>query len=166
MEADDFSIIGVDGGGGFKKVATVDDASSSKRNGSISIDSSNSSNRPRRKLTIVLNFDETFSFANYDELVEVCQDNRQYFESDDSEMGQRFHEQFESIINHIDAARKYVTEFNGFMHEYDFDHRTPGNGYRSLVKAMHAAIDYCLKVCNYIAKNRRYLLFRRSVYIK
>lgn len=158
MEADDFFMLG------DKKAASVDVASSSKRNGSISINNT-TNNRPRRKLTIVLNFDE-FSFTTYDELDGICHDNRQYFECDDSEMGQRFYQQFECIINHIAAARKYVTEFNSFMHEYDFDHRTPGNGYRSLVKAMHAAINYCLKICNYIAKNRRYLLFRRSVYIK
>lgn len=160
MEADDFFMFG------DKKATTaVDDATNSKRNGSISIGSSSNNSRPKRKLTIVLNLD-VFSFVAYDELVEICQDNRQYFESDDSEMGQRFYDQFECIIDHIAAARKYVMEFNSFMHEYDFDHRTPGNGYRSLVKAMHAAINYCLKICNYIAKNRRYLLFRRSVYIK
>lgn len=160
MDADDFPTFG-----GVRKVSIVEDANHhSKRNGSISV--GGNGYRPRRKLTMILNFEETFSFANYDELVQVCQDNRQYFEGDDSEMGQRFYEQFGNLINSVGDARKYVTEFNGFMHEYDFDDRTPGNGYRSLVKSTHAAIDYCLKICNYIAKNRGYLFFRRSVYIK
>lgn len=119
----------------------------------------------RRRTTIVINF-EPYSFVAYDELVEICQDNRDYFESDDSDMGQRFHNEFICLLSHIDTARKQVTEINGFAHEYDYDERTPGNGYRSLVKAMHAAIEYCIRVSSYIAKNRRYLLFRRSVYIK
>lgn len=119
----------------------------------------------RRRTTIFSNYEE-YSFAIYDELVEICQDNRQYFESDDSESGHQFHEQFELILNNIASARQYVKEFNGFVCEYDFDERTPGNGYRSLVKAMHSAIEYCIRICSYIAKNRRYLLFRKSVYIK
>lgn len=119
----------------------------------------------RRRTTIVINF-EPYSFAVYDELVEICQDNRQYFENDGSEMGQRFHKEFNCLLDRIATARQYVTEFNGFAHEYDFDDRTPGNGYRSLVKAMHAAIEYCIRISSYIAKNRRYLLFRKSVYIK
>lgn len=125
---------------------------------------SGSSTTARRRVTIVLN--DEHSFAIYNELVEICQENCRFFENDRTEMGQRFYEQFECMINHIASARRYVMEFIGFMHEYDFDHRTPGNGYRSLVKAMYAAIDHCVKICTYITKNRRYLLFRRSVYIK
>lgn len=164
-ETDDFLMFG------DKRAPAVDNASnnnnqplkSSMRKSSMSV--SGRRRMSRRRTTIVINF-EPYSFAAYDELVEICQDNRQYFESDDSEMGQRFYNEFICLLDHIAAARQYVTEFNGFAHEYDFDERTPGNGYRSLVKTMHAAIEYCIQVSSYIAKSRRYLLFRRSVYIK
>lgn len=165
-ETDDFLMFGE------KKAPTADNASnnnqqrkSSMSNRKSSMSVSGRRRMSRRRTTIVINF-EPYSFAVYDELVEICQDNCQYFESDGSEMGQRFYDQFNCLLNQIAAARQYVTEFNGFAHEYDFDDRTPGNGYRSLVKVMHAAIEYCIRISSYIAKNRRYLLFRRSVYIK
>lgn len=151
---------------GEKKAPAVDDAGSNNNNRKSSMSTSSSRRRfSRRRTTIVINHEE-YSFAVYDELIELCQDNRQHFESDGSELGQRFYEQFECILNNIATARQFVTEFNGFAHEYDFDDRTPGNGYRSWMKAMHSAIEYCIRICSYIAKNRRYLLFRKSVYIK
>lgn len=121
-----------------------------------------SKSKLKRRATIILNYE----YSKYDELLEICQNNRQYFESDASDMGQRFFDQFEQMIIRITAARLNVSEFYEFVHEYDFDDVTPGNGYRSLVKAMHAAIDHCTNICTYIAKNRGYYLFRRSVYIK
>lgn len=157
---------------GDKRAPAIDNASDGNQPRKSSMSTRKSSlsvggrrRMSRRRTTIVINF-EPYSFAVYDELVEICQENRQYFESDDSEMGQRFYDQFNCLLEHIAAARQHVNGFNEFAHEYDFDDRTPGNGYRSLVKAMHAAIEYCIRICSYIAKNRRYLLFRKSVYIK
>lgn len=149
-----------------RKSSIMKDGSGSRKKSIRFSFSGSSRNRrnSRRKPTLIVTEEE--SFVMFNELIEVCRSNRQYFESDDTEMGKRFFEQFESIINHMAVARQYVSEFNGFMHEYDFDEQTPGNGYRSLVSAMHSAINYCLKICKYVAKNRGFLLFRRSVYIQ
>lgn len=108
----------------------------------------------------------TQSFAMYDALVDICQNNIKYFECDDSEMGQRFLCAFRGIVDHTAIARRYVTEVSAVMHEYDFDEKTPANGYRSYVKAMQACINHCVKICKYIAQNRSYLLFRKTMYMK
>lgn len=106
------------------------------------------------------------SFAMYDALVDICQNNIKYFECDDTEMGQRFLCAFRGIVDHTAIARGYVTEISTIMHEYDFDESTPANGYRSYVKAMQACINHCVKICKYIAQNRSYLLFRKTMYMK
>lgn len=108
----------------------------------------------------------THSFAMYDALADICQNNIKYFECDDTEMGQRFLCAFRGIVDHTAIARRYVTEISAFMHEYDFDESTPANGYRSYVKAMQACINHCVKICKYIAQNRSYLLFRKTMYMK
>lgn len=106
------------------------------------------------------------SFALYDALVDICQNNVKYFECDDSETGQRFLCAFRGIIDHITIARQFVTKIIAFVHEYDFDETTPANGYRSFVKTIQACINHCVKVAKYIAQNRSYLLFRKNMYMK
>lgn len=108
----------------------------------------------------------THSFAMYDALVDICQNNIKYFECDDTETGQRFLCAFRGIIDHITIARQFVSKFITFVHEYDFDENTPANGYRSFVKAVQSCINHCAKVCKYIAQNRSYLLFRKNMYMK
>lgn len=108
----------------------------------------------------------SYSFAMYDALDDICRNNIKYFECDDTEMGQRFSCAFRGIIDHTTVARKYVSEIVAIMHEYDFDESTPANGYRSYVKAMQACINHCVKICKYIAQNRSYLLFRKTMYMK
>lgn len=106
------------------------------------------------------------SFAMYDALVDICQNNIKYFECDETETGQRFLCAFRGIVDHIAIARSYVTEIVAIMHEYDFDESVPANGYRSYSKIMQACINHCVKICKYIAQNRSYLLFRKTMYMK
>lgn len=108
----------------------------------------------------------SYSFVMYDVLADICQNNIKYFECDDTEMGQRFLIAFRGIIDHTTIARNYVSKIVAIMHEYDFDESTPANGYRSYVKAMQACINHCVKICKYIAQNRSYLLFRKTMYMK
>lgn len=108
----------------------------------------------------------SYSFAMYDALVDICQNNVKYFECDDTETGQRFLCAFCGIIDHISIARQYVAKIITFVHEYDFDENTPANGYRSFVKAIQACINHSVKVSKYIAQNRSYLLFRKNMYMK
>lgn len=106
------------------------------------------------------------SLAMIDALVEICESNIQYFECDETEAGQRFLCAFRFIVDQSTTTRAAVIEVEGFMHEYDYDESTPANGYRSMVKVLHACINHTMKICKYIAQNRGHLLFRKTTYIK
>lgn len=108
----------------------------------------------------------TYSFAMYDALADICQNNVKYFECDESEIGQRFLCAFASVVDHLKIARELVAQIIQFVHEFDFDENTPANGYRSVIKAVQACINHSVKVCKYIAQNRSYLLFRKNMYMK
>lgn len=99
-------------------------------------------------------------------LAEICENNCKYFESDESEAGQRFFYAFRNILDHAPIARTNVTDVASFMHEYDFDESTPANGYRSIFKVMQACINHTTKISKYIAQNRGHLLFRKTTYMK
>lgn len=106
------------------------------------------------------------SLAVINALVEICEDNRKYFQYDESETGQRFLCAFQNIINHAAIARTDATEVSTFMHLYDFDESVPANGYRSMFNILHACINHTMKICKYIAQNRGHLLFRKTTYVK
>lgn len=109
----------------------------------------------------------SFSFELYDKLIELCQSNIQYYECAGTTVAaKRFFEAFHSIIKQLGIIRQFVSEFHGFVHEYDFDEMTPANGYRSIVKATHGMINHTFKLTKYIAKNRGSLLFRRMEYVR
>lgn len=107
-----------------------------------------------------------YSFVLYDALIDICRNNINYFECDESESGQRFLCAFRGIIDHETIARKYVMKIIKFVHEYDFDENTPANGYRSFVSAVQSCIIHTVKISKYIAQNRSYLLFRKNMYMK
>ena len=105
-------------------------------------------------------------FACYDALKDLCTNNVEYFQTDDSENGQRFYCAYMGFIDHIDSARKYVETIKEFAHEYDFNKATPGNGYRSFLLVVRSCINHGLKLSSYVMQNRSSLLFRKSLYIK
>lgn len=108
-----------------------------------------------------------FSCAIYDELIDLCQNNIRYFERDTTTVaGARFLLAFHNIIKQLAILRQFVTEFYGFLHEYDFDEMTPANGYRSIVKATHGMINHSIKLSKYIAENRGNLFFRKMEHVR
>lgn len=105
-------------------------------------------------------------FAMYDVLKELCQNNIEYFEKDDTSKGQRIHGALIGIIDHLQRARPLVQEIREFASSYDFDEQTPGNGYRSFVFVVDQSVKHSVKLCRYIMENRNSLLFRKSIYMK
>lgn len=105
-------------------------------------------------------------FALYEAFEDLCKNNIEYFRTDETENGFRLHGAFISLIDHLEIARKYVTEIKEFAHEYDFDETTPGNGYRSFLLVVRACLTHSLKLSSYIMQNRSSLLFRKSMYMK
>lgn len=71
-------------------------------------------------------------------LEKVCQDNISVL-CEPSDLPHRAEvERLVACMNQIQehgrALEPVVTSFTGIYHHYDFDARTPGNGYRTLVK--------------------------------
>lgn len=115
-----------------------------------------------------LNQTEPFSVEIYDSLVIDCLSNIDYFGrvSKSTITSERFLDAFHNILQNIETIRKYVTEFNEFAHEYDFDEETRANGYRSIIKVTHEYIKHTAKMSKYIAENHGNLLFRKQTYMK
>ncbi|XP_053692316.1 hormone-sensitive lipase isoform X2 [Sabethes cyaneus] len=102
----------------------------------------------------------------FDTLIELCKNNIKYFEEDETESGLRIHGAFVGLIDHIETAKPLVTEVQGFVHEYDYDESSPGNGFRSFLYVMDSCVKTTLKLARYVMENRGSLLFRKSVYVK
>lgn len=109
---------------------------------------------------------ESNVFASYDALSSICEENAKFYENEENECGQRYHGAFSGIIDHIVVARKLVNEINQFAHQYDFDENTPGNGYRSFVKAVRLCVEHSVKVGKHIGHTRTFIWFRKNMYMK
>lgn len=99
-------------------------------------------------------------------LKSVVFNNIDYFKSDESTNGLKLHAAFLGIIDHLEEACSVVQQIEKFYQIYDFDEKTPGNGYRSFIKVFECAINHTLKIVKYVTKNRSSLLFRKNNYTK
>lgn len=105
-------------------------------------------------------------FALYDAFKDLCVNNANYFEMDDSENGQRLNGAYIGLLDHLSTARIYVTKIRSFVHEYDFNENVPGNGYRSFLLVVRSCITHGIKLSSYVMQNRSSILFRKSMYMK
>lgn len=105
-------------------------------------------------------------YEKVDELIKLCVNNDEFYRHDKSFAGSRMCIAFEKLNDNLEKSSPIIREVESFAHLYDYDESTPGNGYRSFIFIFDAALDYSMKVCQYINDNRGSLLFRKSVYIK
>ncbi|KAF0024457.1 hypothetical protein F2P81_023259 [Scophthalmus maximus] len=64
------------------------------------------------------------------------------------------------IQEHGRALEPVVASLTAIYHHYDFDVETPGNGYRTLVKVLHACLLHIIHKGRYIAANYNSAFFR------
>lgn len=100
------------------------------------------------------------------DLMEICVSNEKFYKNDKSFAGTRMYMAFEKVNENLIKAEPILREVDSFVHLYDYDESTPGNGYRSFIFIFEAALDYSMKTCQYINDNRGSLLFRKSTYLK
>lgn len=105
-------------------------------------------------------------YAMYDVLKELCQNNADYFKTDDSELGKKLEVSFESLYASINAVAPLVDEIRKAAVQYDFDKDTPGNGYHSFVTVVDAFIVYGVKICRQICVNRSSYFFRKGMQLR
>uniref|UniRef100_A0A182RS77 Hormone-sensitive lipase n=1 Tax=Anopheles funestus TaxID=62324 RepID=A0A182RS77_ANOFN len=110
--------------------------------------------------------EEQQSLMLFDTLIDLCRNNINYFESDETETGLRLHGAFVGLIDHIEMAKPLVRTVQSFMHEYDFDPSVPGNGFRSFLAVVECCVKTALKLARYVMENRSTILFRKALYVK
>ncbi|VVC91842.1 unnamed protein product [Leptidea sinapis] len=104
--------------------------------------------------------------AMYEALKESCQNNASYFHSDDSENGQRLYQGFVTLIDHVNTVWPLVDHVRKVAPFYDFDAKSPGNGYRSFVSVVDSCVLHGLKLSRQICTGRDTLLFRKGYFVK
>ncbi|CAG9583324.1 unnamed protein product [Danaus chrysippus] len=106
------------------------------------------------------------TYAMYEALKDSCQNNASYFQPDDSENGQRLYQGFMTLIDHIDTVWPLVDHVRKVAPLYDFDAKSPGNGYRSFVSVVDSCVLNGLKLSRQVCTGRDALLFRKGYFVK
>ncbi|GBP41813.1 Hormone-sensitive lipase [Eumeta japonica] len=106
------------------------------------------------------------TYSMYEALKESCYNNATYFQSDDTENGQRLYEGFMTLIDHIDSVWPLVDHVRKVAPSYDFDVSCPGNGYRSFVSVVDSCVLHSLKISRVVCTSRDALLFRKGHFVR
>lgn len=97
-----------------------------------------------------------------DRLISLCESNENYFQSDKSELGQQFLTSFSGIRELVGRLEETVLKIANFAGEYDFDEKTPANGYRSYCGIIQSAVLYAEKRSQYVHDYRGGFLFNKK----
>ncbi|XP_069497072.1 hormone-sensitive lipase isoform X3 [Ambystoma mexicanum] len=92
----------------------------------------------------------------------LAEDNVAFFQENSSELGQRFMTAFTSIQNHARVLETAMGNFASIYHIFDFEEKTPANGYRSLMKVVLCCVQHIIHKSRYVAANRRSIFFRTN----
>lgn len=101
-----------------------------------------------------------------EELIKMCASNDEYYRNDQSSVGVKIHSAFAKVKHELESLVPVIKQIENFAGIYDFDEKTPGNGYRSFVYIFKCAVIHTEKTCTFITENRASLLFRKSLYMK
>ena len=91
--------------------------------------------------------------------------NIEYFQEGKSASDERFFSSFTKLYEHIEKGLEPGVEyFLGIAHMFDFDYRTPANGYRSIISIIDKCCSHILTITRSIIVNRDSFLFRANHY--
>jgi hormone-sensitive lipase len=105
-------------------------------------------------------------YAMYQVLKDLCMNNAQFFQQDESENGQRLHAGFLALIDQVNIITPMVDEVRKVAPKFDFDENTPGNGYRSFVSVVDVCVQHGVKLSRVVCDSRESFLFRKSFYMR
>ncbi|XP_038065915.1 hormone-sensitive lipase-like [Patiria miniata] len=92
--------------------------------------------------------------------------NIEHYQKSKSSSGEKFFTVFCLIEEESDAVRPAVETLASIAPRFDFDERTPGNGYRSLISVVECSVEKLIQISRYVAVNRDSLLFRAGHYLR
>ena len=91
--------------------------------------------------------------------------NIEYFQDGKSASDERFFSSFTRLYEHIEKGLEPGVEyFLGIAHMFDFDYKTPANGYRSIISIVDKCCSHILTITRSIIVNRDSFLFRANHY--
>lgn len=96
-------------------------------------------------------------------LISKCENNEIYYASYNDPI---FASIFKKISDQVKTSIETIRSIEQFAELYDFDEKTPGNGYRSFVFIYEAALFHILRVCDEIITKRDSFFFRNSHFMK
>ncbi|XP_023017610.2 hormone-sensitive lipase [Leptinotarsa decemlineata] len=96
----------------------------------------------------------------------LCKDNAEYFATDSTENGQRLYISFLAMIDSVTQMWPKVEDLEENVARYDFDERTPANGYRSFLLVSDLAVQLAVDLNEKVLQKRDSVLFRKSVLTK
>lgn len=99
-------------------------------------------------------------------LKKLCTNNAEYFERDSSENGQRLYISFLAMNDAVDLLWPKIANIELHVTEFDFDEKTPGNGYRSYLHVVNLAIDLAIDLNRKVLLRRDSVLFRKTTLTK
>ncbi|KDR22472.1 hormone-sensitive lipase isoform X2 [Zootermopsis nevadensis] len=105
-------------------------------------------------------------YAMYRVLKDLCTNNAQFFQQDESESGQRLNAGFLALIDQVDMIIPMVDDVRKIAPLYDFDEGTPGNGYRSFVSVIDKCVQHGVKLSRLVCDSRDSFLFRKTFYMR
>lgn len=101
-----------------------------------------------------------------DQLINLCENNQDYFKNDKSALGVKLHDNFNKIYDYVNKSSSVIKEIKNFAGDYDFDDKTHANGYRSFIHIFNSAVVYTATICRNIIDSRGNFFFRKSFYVK
>lgn len=100
------------------------------------------------------------------ELIFYAQNNLGYFKELESGSYGTLVKIFQSIIEIVAKSEEIVSKIKSFAPKYDFDDKSPGNGYRSFDFMYTKAVKKTTKLCQTVQAKRESFFFRKSFYEK
>lgn len=97
-----------------------------------------------------------------EQLRQLCAKNAEYFAKDNSENGQRLYISFLAIRDNIEQIWPTLSNIRRVAPNYDFDEKTPGNGYRSFVAVVDSAVSHAIELNKKTLARRDSVLFRKT----
>jgi hypothetical protein len=95
-------------------------------------------------------------------LVEVAEENFDYFKARNKVSDHNFSESFQNIIDVVTQAEPIVEQIKAFAPQYDFDKISPANGYRGFALVYDLAVEKTLKISQTIRAKRESCFFKST----
>ncbi|XP_023210815.1 hormone-sensitive lipase-like [Centruroides sculpturatus] len=101
-----------------------------------------------------------------DSLPLLITNNLAYFREDPTSLSPRYVDALNLMLEHYQWISVHVDSLCQVVMNFDFDEKTPGNGYRSYLYILNSHLNSCWKLCKTLVMHRESIFFRSEHYLK